>query len=153
MYRCSLLVLRAMVDPHTGAAVAGAQAGWAYVWPRDASAIAVALASAGYRREARRIARFLLDLDLDAAARFDRDGEPIEGRAPQGDATGWTAAAARAAGVQAQPATGDWRGLADYQEKDRGAYLGNAIASGDEPTSHQGCVRRSDRSRPSRRGP
>lgn len=140
MYRRSLLVLRASVDPRSGAAVAGAPAGWAYVWPRDAGAVAIALASAGYREEARRIARFLLGLELGAAARFYRDGEPVEGRAAQGDAAGWIAAAARAAGLPLAPPTGErpaafdpspaaWRGQADYQEKDDGDFLGNAIAS------------------------
>jgi len=140
MYRRSLLVLRASVDPRTGAAVAGARPGWAYVWPRDAGAVAIALAAAGYRAEARRVVRFLLGLDLDAAARFDRDGEPIEGRAAQGDTAGWVAAAARAAGLRLGRAdrgrlaelaasAGAWRGRADYQEKDGGDYLGNAIAS------------------------
>lgn len=130
MYRRSLLVLRALVDRDGGAAVAGARAGWAYVWPRDGAAVAMALASAGYRREARRIARFLLDLELDTAARFDRAGEPVEGRAAQGDAAGWVAAAAQAAGIEARLPRGDWRGRADYQEKDEGEYLGNAVASG-----------------------
>jgi hypothetical protein len=141
MYRRSLLVLRALVDPRSGAAVAGARAGWAYVWPRDASAVAIALASAGYGDEARRIAHFLLALNLEAAARFDRSGEPVEGRAAQGDAAGWIAAAARAAGVEVDAVEGkgrqagirrprsDWRGLPDYQEKHGGDYLGNAIAS------------------------
>jgi glucoamylase len=139
MYRRSLLVLRALVDPRSGAAVAGARAGWAYVWPRDAGAVAIALASTGYRQQARRIVRFLLRLDLGAAARFDRRGEPVEGRAAQGDAAGWVAAAARAAGIELRPgedslsgrrlSRSDWRRRADYQEKDGGDYLGNAIAS------------------------
>ena len=139
MYRRSLLVLRALVD-RRGAAVAGARAGWAYVWPRDASAATVALASAGFRAEARRVARFLLGLDLGAAARFNRDGRPVEGRGAQGDAAGWVAAAARAAGIHT-PTPGTeyamagtrrpaWRGRADYQEGDAGDYLGDAIASG-----------------------
>ncbi len=139
MYRRSLLVLRALVD-RRGAVVAGARAGWAYVWPRDAGAVTVALASAGYRAEAGRVARFLLGLDLGAAARFDRDGGPVEGRGAQGDAAGWVATAARAAGIHA-PASGTesaptrvrrlaWRDRADYQEGDGGDYLGNAIASG-----------------------
>jgi hypothetical protein len=132
MYGRSLLVLRALVDRDSGAAVAGARAGWAYVWPRDAGAVAIALASAGYRRETRRIARFLLDLDLGTAARFDQAGEPVEGRAAQGDAAGWVAAAARAAHIEARLPRGEWRGRADYQEKDGGNYLGNAIASGQE---------------------
>jgi glucoamylase len=140
MYRRSLLVLRASVDPRSGAAVAGAPAGWAYVWPRDAGAVAIAFASAGYREEARRVARFLLGLELGVAARFYRDGEPVDGRAAQGDAPGWVAAAARAAGLLlASPDTGQaaafalspaaWRRRADYQEKDGGDFLGNAIAS------------------------
>jgi hypothetical protein len=139
MYRRSLLVLRALVD-RRGAAVAGARAGWAYVWPRDAGAVTVALASAGYRVEARRVARFLLGLDLSAAARFNRDGGPVKGRGAQGDAAGWVAAAARAAGIHARtPGTKNatagtsrqaWRDRADYQEGDAGDYLGNAIASG-----------------------
>lgn len=140
MYRRSLLVLRACVDPHSGAAVAGAPAGWAYVWPRDAGAVAIALAAAGYRGEARRVAHFLLGLDLGAAARFDLRGKPVEDRAAQGDAAGWVAAAARASRLspasralsgpaEARPSRIAWRGSADYQEKDRGDYLGNAIAA------------------------
>ncbi|MET0304859.1 MAG: glycoside hydrolase family 15 protein [Solirubrobacterales bacterium] len=128
LYGRSLLVLRAAVG-RDGGAVAGARAGWAYVWPRDAAIVAIALASAGYRAEARRVARFLLDLELGTAARFDLAGEPVDGRAAQGDAAGWAAAAALAAGIGARPAQSGWRGLADYQEKDGGDYLGNAIAS------------------------
>ena len=95
MYERSLLVLRALTNRRTGAVVAGARDGWAYVWPRDAGAVALAFASAGYRAEARRIAGFLLGLDLGAAARFHADGSPIEGRDAQGDAAGWVSAAAR----------------------------------------------------------
>jgi glucoamylase len=131
MYKRSLLVLHALTDPRTGAVVAGAREGWAYVWPRDASAVAMALAAAGYRSEARRIARFLGGLDLGAAARFQRDGTPVDGRAAQGDATGWVAAAAVAVGL-AGAFTGmpPWQGLADYQENGDGDFLANAIASG-----------------------
>lgn len=130
MYRRSLLVLRAFVDRESGAAVAGAAPGWAYVWPRDAAAVAVALATAGYRQEARRVVRFLRGLDLDAAARFDSTGAPVPGRDAQGDAAGWVAAAASAAGIATSPQQGNWLGRADYQEKGDGDYLGNAIASG-----------------------
>jgi hypothetical protein len=160
MYRRSLLVLRAMVDPRTGATVAGVRLGWAYVWPRDAGAVAIALASAGYRGEARRVVRFLLGLDLDAAARFDWNGEPVEGRAAQGDAAGWVAAAARAAELQASlaaptgewPSRGEWRGRADYQEKGGGDYLGNALASiavdvVENGSSDDGSARRREASR------
>ena len=137
LYARSLLVLRALADRRSGAVAAGARDGWAYVWPRDAGAVAIALASAGRRAQARRTARFLLALDLDAAARFEGDGDPVGGREAQGDAGGWTAAAARAAGLP-EPGAGHpapltalrWRDRADYQEKSPGEYLGNALAAG-----------------------
>lgn len=137
MYRRSLLVLRALTDRHTGAVAAGARDGWAYVWPRDAATVAIALASAGYRPEAKRIARFLLGLDLDAAARFRGTGAAVPGRAAQGDAVGWVAAAAHAAALPdiAPDGLAQWQDRADYQEGDPGDYLANAIAStaSDEP--------------------
>ena len=129
MYERSLLVLRALTDRRTGAVAAGARDGWAYVWPRDASAVALALASAGYRAEARHVVHFLLGLRLDAAARFRGTGEPVPGRGPQGDATGWVAAAARAAGLPAPRLRYAWRDRADYQEGHPGDYLANALAS------------------------
>jgi GH15 family glucan-1,4-alpha-glucosidase len=129
MYRRSLLVLRAMTNPQTGAVVAGRRDGWEYVWPRDASAVAMALASAGYRDEARRVVRLLMGLDLGAAARFHEDGSPVEGRAAQGDAAGWVDSAARAVGLNHRVPPGLWRDRADYQEGEPGDYLGNAIAS------------------------
>jgi glucoamylase len=130
MYERSLLVLRALTDRRTGAAVAGLRDGWAYVWPRDASAVAIALASAGYRSTARRVVRFLLGLDLSAAARFHGDGSPVPGRAAQGDAAGWVAAAARDVGLATPHLPHHpWRDRADYQEGDHGDYLANAIAS------------------------
>jgi glucoamylase len=138
MYRRSLLVLRALTDRRTGAVAAGAREGWAYVWPRDASAVAMALAASGYRAEARRVVHFLQRLDLDAAARFHGTGEPVDGRAAQGDARGWVAAAARAAGEEDGDAnsrnpnggslTAWWQGRADYQEGAPGDYLGNVVA-------------------------
>jgi hypothetical protein len=129
MYARSLLVLRALTDWRSGAVIAGARDGWAYVWPRDAGAVAIAFASSGYPREAHRVARFLLGLDLAAAARFHEDGTPVDGRAAQGDAAGWVAAAARAAGLRADIAPRPWRDLADYQEGDPGDYLANALAA------------------------
>lgn len=138
MYRRSLLVLLALTDRRSGAVVAGARDGWAYVWPRDAATVAIALAAAGYGPEARRVASFLAGLDLEAAARFGGSGAPVPGRAAQGDAAGWVAAAARAAGLRPGTALRGrwrWRDRADYQEGDPGDYLGNAIAStaADEP--------------------
>jgi hypothetical protein len=133
MYRRSLLVLRALTDRRSGAVAAGARDGWAYVWPRDAATAAIALAEAEYGSEARRIARFLAGLDLNAAARFNGAGAPVLGRAAQGDAAGWVAAAAQATGLRRDPPIDhtrwQWRGRADYQEGDPGDYLTNAIAS------------------------
>ncbi|MDX6609316.1 MAG: glucoamylase [Solirubrobacterales bacterium] len=130
MYRRSLLVLHALSDWRTGAVIAGAREGWAYVWPRDAGTVAMALAAAGYRGEARRTVDFLRELDLGAAARFHGDGTPVDGRAAQGDAAGWIAAASDAAKFASAPAERSWRGLADYQESGDGDFLANAIASG-----------------------
>jgi glucoamylase len=129
MYSQSLLVLHGLVDRRSGAAIAGARQGWAYVWPRDASAIAIALAAAGYQGEARRIVDFLRGLDLSAAARFQTDGTPVDGRGAQGDAAGWVAAAARAVRLPNAAPEQPWRGLADYQENGGGDFLANAIAS------------------------
>jgi len=136
MYGRSLLTLRALTDRRTGAVAAGARDGWAYVWPRDAGAAALAFAAAGYSAEARQVARFLSSLDLSAAARFHGDGTPVEGRAAQGDAAGWVAVAAHAASrgsvwsqdVQKEPR--EWRGRADYREGEPGDFLANAVASG-----------------------
>lgn len=133
MYRRSLLVMRALTDRRTGAVAAGARDGWAYVWPRDAGAAALAFAAAGYRHEARRVAHFLLGLDLSAAARFDGTGAPVPGRGPQGDAAGWVAVAARSADIHPSLPPTDWRNLPDYWEGNAGAYLGNALASIDGP--------------------
>jgi hypothetical protein len=130
LYTRALLAMRALTtDGSSGAVAAGAREGWAYVWPRDAGAVAIALASAGYRPEARRAAGFLRGLDLGAAARFGGDGDPISGRPAQGDAQGWAAAAALAAGLRPAPGLSTWRNRADYQEKAPGDYLANALAS------------------------
>jgi hypothetical protein len=133
LYERSLLTLRALTDRRTGASAAGARDGWAYVWPRDAGTAALAFAAAGYRPEARRVARFLLGLDLAAAARFHGDGTPVAGREAQGDATGWTTVAARAAGLPSPAPSLPWRNRPDYQERDPGTYLANAIAAAAEP--------------------
>ncbi len=160
LYRRSLLVLRALTDQRSGAVAAGARDGWAYVWPRDAGAVALAFAAAGYRSEARRVAKFLLGLDLDAAARFHGDGTPLPGRAAQGDAAGWTAVAARAGGLLAAdgPISAPyqrksahrrgvlgWRDRTDYWEGEPGDYLGNALTAEADPEAFEtnaGLVRR-----------
>ena len=140
MYERSLLVLRALTDRRTGAVAAGARDGWAYVWPRDAGTAALALAAAGYRAEAERVARLLLGLDLEGSARFHGDGSPVPGRPAQGDAIGWVAAAARAGGaigsarhaarILSSTYPVPWRGRADYWESGSGDFLADAIASG-----------------------
>jgi hypothetical protein len=141
MYERSLLVLRALTDRRSGAVAAGARDGWAYVWPRDAGAAAIALAGAGYRPEARLITRFLLGLDLEGTARFHGDGSPVPGRDAQGDGIGWVAAAAQAAEIigstrhasrilsETYPVP--WRERADYWEGEPGDFLAIAIASGE----------------------
>ena len=133
MYWRSLLVLRALTDRRTGAVAAGARNGWAYVWPRDASAVALAFDAAGYRAQARRVVHFLLNLDLSWAARFEGSGVAVPGRGPQGDAAGWVAAAARRVGLP-PPRRLPWRNLPDYQEGEPGDYLGNAIAASADGT-------------------
>lgn len=145
LYRRSLLALRALIDDRSGALAAGARDGWAYVWPRDAATAALALRAAGYEPEAYRVADFLRHLDLGAAARFDAVGRPIPGRAAQGDASGWVAAAVSAtashpaaASCPRAPGRGRWRGVSDYREGDRGDYLGNAIAAGEGCSGHGG---------------
>src|SRR5436853_555484 len=93
IYERSLLVLRALTARENGAVAAGARDGWAYVWPRDASAVAIALAESGYEPEAERIVQFLLGAGIEFAARFNGDGSPVPGREAECDACGWVAAA------------------------------------------------------------
>ncbi len=133
MQRRSLLVLRALTDRRSGAVAAGIRDGWAYVWPRDAAATAIALADAGFRARARRVSGFLASLPLAAAARFRGDGSVVGGRGAQGDEAGWARAAAAASGQSPAGAPrSSWRSMADYGERgaDSGDYLGNAIAAG-----------------------
>lgn len=136
MYDRSLLVLRALTDRRSGAVAAGARDGWAYVWPRDAAAVSLALRAAGHPGTATRIARFLDGIDLDLAARFDGSGKPVPGRPAQGDAQGWHRVADRAGRRPVRAGVTPWRGSPDYGERagDEGDYLANAIAAG-EPAS------------------
>jgi hypothetical protein len=128
MYRRSLLTIHALTSRATGAVAAGARDGWAYVWPRDAAAAALALKATGHPAEAQAVARFLTRLDLGVAARFDEAGAPIPGRAAQGDASGWVDVAAIATGLPSVRHL-PWRNRADYQESSPGTYLGNAISA------------------------
>ena len=92
--------------------------------------------------------RFLLGLDLDAAARFHTDGTPVDGRAAQGDAAGWVAAAARAVGLPAPAAPPSvarsrrlpgGRGGRLPRQRDR---LGRVRGSGRSSGHRRGLVRR-----------
>ena len=88
----SLLFLRLLVRPG-GAALAAQTPYWAYVWPRDASFVAAALAVTGHRAEAAAILGFLARSqrpDGTWPARCHPDGRPVtDGRPSQLDATGW----------------------------------------------------------------
>ncbi len=92
MVRGALLDIHALTDSQ-GAAVAGYNTIWRYVWPRDASFIAAALASAGQLDDAMNIMGFLQRVqhpDGSFEARYlpDESGPP-DGRGIQTDGTGW----------------------------------------------------------------
>jgi glucoamylase len=143
LYWRSLRVLIALTDPRSGAMIAGEREGWAYVWPRDAAAGAIAFEAAGLRPEARRVVGFLDGVDAESAARFNPDGSRVPGRTAAGDGEGWIAAARRAVAMGSVrlsapkrstdrhgPPTFSWTDRQDYGENVTGDLLGNAIASG-----------------------
>jgi glucoamylase len=103
----SLLFLRLLVRPG-GAALAAQTPYWAYVWPRDASFAAAALAVTGHRREAAAVLGFLAGTqraDGTWPARSHPDGRPVDdGRPAQLDATGWVPWAAWLASDQGRDA-------------------------------------------------
>lgn len=76
-----------------GAAVAGFTDRWRYVWPRDASFVAAALAGTGHQGDAVAVLAFLADAqstDGGFQARYLPDGSgPPDGRGVQLDGTGW----------------------------------------------------------------
>ena len=134
MYARSLLVLRALTDAAAAPSAAGARDRWAYVWPRDAAAVAIALADAGYRprRAASSASSRARPRD---GARFRGDGEPVtDGRALPGDAAGWVRAAARGRRARRPPPLAGPPGAAAATTAsaadDSGDYLANAIAAG-----------------------
>ncbi|HEY0186807.1 MAG TPA: glycoside hydrolase family 15 [Cellulomonas sp.] len=90
--------LDALLDLHTlvldgGAAVAAWTPYWRYVWPRDASFVAVALARTGHVSDAVEVLDFLAGVQEDDGsfqARYLPDGSGVpDDRGTQTDGTGW----------------------------------------------------------------
>ncbi len=92
MSRAALLDLHTLLLPG-GAAVAGWSEKWRYVWPRDASFVAVALARTGHVDDALDVLGFLDGVQADDGsfeARYLPDGSgPPDDRGLQTDGTGW----------------------------------------------------------------
>lgn len=89
----ALLDLRALTLAN-GAVLAGNSPRWRYVWPRDASFAAAALAATGHTDDALRILVHLQDLHARSGvfqARFlpDGTGAVPDDRSPQSDGAGW----------------------------------------------------------------
>ncbi len=92
MVRDALLDLRT-TTLESGASLAGGASKWRYVWPRDASFTAVALARTGHVADALRVLEFLAGLqspDGSFHARYLPDGSaPPDDRGVQEDGAGW----------------------------------------------------------------
>lgn len=90
--RTSLLDLHVLTRPG-GAQIAGAPGPWHYVWPRDASFGAVALARTGHLRDAEAVLAFLQRVQAPNGsfqARYLTDGSgPPDDRGLQEDGPGW----------------------------------------------------------------
>ena len=90
--RDALADLRTLVHDD-GAVPAALHERWGYVWPRDASFVAAALARTGHVADAVRVLGFLARVQADDGsfeARYTLDGAgPPDARAPQTDGTGW----------------------------------------------------------------
>lgn len=92
------LATRALLDLHTltgdsGAVLAGPSGPWRYVWPRDASFAAAALAATGHDDDAARVLGFLARVQEDDGtfqARYLPDGSGVpDARGVQLDGCGW----------------------------------------------------------------
>jgi hypothetical protein len=93
LVRHALADLDALTLP-TGAALAGWNGPWRFVWPRDASFVAAARCSVGQYAEADRVLGFLNKIHPVSgrwAARYlaDSGSVPQDGRGPQLDGSGW----------------------------------------------------------------
>jgi glucoamylase len=106
MTRDALLDLKALTPPSGGTAAAWITA-WRYVWPRDASFVAVAFARTGHLPDAERELSYLQQVQEANGtfqARYVLDGSgPPDGRWPQSDGPGWALWATNAV-VTASPA-------------------------------------------------
>lgn len=103
----ALLDLRTLVLDD-GAAVAAWTPHWRYVWPRDASFVAVALARTGHVDDAVEVLGFLAEVqaaDGSFQARYlpDRSGAVPDDREAQTDGTGWALWAAAEVVAAAEP--------------------------------------------------
>lgn len=94
----STMVRDALLDLHVltgqyGVTVAGWTPQWRYVWPRDSAYVASAFAKTGHFSEARRIIRFLQEVQTEDGllqARYLPDGSGVpDGRGLQTDGLGW----------------------------------------------------------------
>jgi GH15 family glucan-1,4-alpha-glucosidase len=106
--RDALLDLRTLVLDG-GASVAAWTPYWRYVWPRDASFVAVALARTGHVADALEVLGFLTRVqgaDGSFEARYlpDGSGDVPDDREPQTDGTGWALWAAGEVVAAAEPA-------------------------------------------------
>ena len=92
MATAALLDMRALLLDD-GASVAGWSSRWRYVWPRDSSFVAVAMATTGHTDEALEILSFLQGVQHrngSFEARYLPDGSgPPDDRGIQADGTGW----------------------------------------------------------------
>jgi GH15 family glucan-1,4-alpha-glucosidase len=136
----ALLDLRTLVLDD-GAAVAAWTPHWRYVWPRDASFVAVALARTGHVEDALEILEFLADVqgaDGSFQARYlpDGSGDVPDDREAQTDGTGWVLWAAAevvaAAGPEAERATAEQ--LAPLVRRAATSAVG-LVAEGDLPAA------------------
>ena len=103
MARAALRDLHTLTGPQgaaPGAVLAGASPAWRFVWPRDASFAAAALARTGHHTEALSVLLHLQELqgpDGSFQARYlpDGSGEVPDGRPAQEDGPGWALWATR----------------------------------------------------------
>ena len=135
------LVADALLDLRTlvlddGASVAAWSPYWRYVWPRDASFVAVALARTGHPQDALDVLGFLTRVqaaDGSFQARYlpDGSGAVPDDRTPQTDGTGWALWAAGEVVAAADPADRPATAARLEQLVRRGTAQATALVAGD----------------------